>query len=187
MSCEKIVKHYISVDLTGENIESLIGKPPVKYSDLKKYKNVKELLGKHGYAVILWQTDNEDTGHWVALYERFDGVLTYADSYGLHWGQERRYAPYDAAEPHYLSKLIESSGMKTDWLKTDYQRKGSGIDTCGRWSCFFSLFGKRMTFPEINRFLTSNQSSFLTPDAIVTITTLWDLNEIRHFFDRENK
>jgi len=186
-TCEKVVEFYKTRDLSGDNIDYLIGKAPILYRDLGKVKSIKELLGKEGYAVILYETSSRTDGHWVALYERFDGVLCFADSYGLKYDTEQQYAEYTAKLPRYLTQLIESSGMDVDYNKVDYQNKSSRIATCGRYATFFCLFGQHMTFPEIQSFLMRNQDAFLTPDNIVTLCTLWGLGEIRHFFDRQNR
>ena len=186
-TCEKLVDFYKTRDLSGDNIAQLINKAPILYGDLGKFKSVKELLGKEGYAVILYETSSRTDGHWTALYLRFDGVLCFADSYGLKYDTEQQYAAYTAKLPRYLTQLIEGSGMEVDYNKVDYQNKASRIATCGRYATFFCLFGKHMTFPEIQTFLARNQNSFLTPDNIVTLTTLWGLDEIRHFFDRQNR
>lgn len=186
-TCEKVVEHYIKQDLTGDDIETLIHKPPVLYADLGKFKNVEELLGKDNYAVILYETSSRTSGHWVALYKRFDGVLCFSDSYGMRYDTEQQYAPYTEKLPRYLTQLIEGSGMPVEYNKVDYQNKNSRIATCGRYACFFCLFGKIMKFDEIQSFLQRNQDSFLTPDNIVCLTTLWGLGEIRNYFASLNR
>ena len=56
MSIEQLVTHFKTRDLTGQDIIKLIEKGPVIYSDLKKYRNLNQLLGKEGYVVLLYQT-----------------------------------------------------------------------------------------------------------------------------------
>lgn len=184
MSCNSIVQYYLNVDLSGQDIFHLTRKSPVLYSDLAKYKNVRELLGKEGYVVILYQTSSKTSGHWVSLYLRNDGVLCFADSYGLRFDTEQQYAAFDKPLPRYLTQLIESSGMQIDYNKTDFQNKSSRISTCGRYATFFCLFGPRMNFQKIKTFLTSNSSDFLKPDNIVTLLTLWSLDEIPSYFQQ---
>lgn len=186
-TCEQVVQHYVKQDLTGDDIARLIGKAPLLYRDLKGVRSAKELLGKEGYAIILYETSSRTSGHWVALYERFDGVLCFADSYGLKYDTEQQYAAYTAQLPRYLTAIIEGSGMKVEYNKVDYQNKSSRISTCGRYASFFCLFGQHMKFDEIQSFLARNQDAFLTPDNIVTLCTLWGLGEIRHYFDRLNR
>lgn len=184
---ENLVKHYKQTDLDGNEIQDMIGSPPVLYADLKKYKNVKQLLGKDKRCVILYETSSRTTGHFVALYERFDGVLCFCDSYGLRYDTEQQYAQYTARLPKYLTELIESSGMPIEYNKVDYQNKSSRIATCGRYSSFFCLIGQKATFREIQSLLTTNQDAFLVPDNIITLITIMGLHNIRHFFERENK
>lgn len=187
MSMENLVKMYKQKDLDGDEITALVGKPPVLYADLKNYKNIKQLLGKEGRVVILYETSSRTEGHFVALYERFDGVLCFADSYGLKYDTEQTYAQYTAKLPKYLTALIENSGMQIDYNKVDYQSRQSRIADCGRYSSFFCLIGAKATFREIQTLLTTNQDAFLTADNIVTLMTLMGLHNIRHFFERENK
>ena len=187
MSMENLVKLYKQRDLDGGEIEALVGKPPVLYADLKKYKNVKQLLGKEGRVVILYETSSRTNGHFVALYERYDGVLCFSDSYGLRYDTEQQYAEYTNKLPRYLTALIENSGMPVDYNKVDYQSKNSKIADCGRYSSFFCLIGQKANFREIQTLLTTNQDAFLIPDNIITLITLIGLHNIRHFFERENK
>jgi hypothetical protein len=154
----------------------------VLYSDLGKFKNVRELLGKEGYAVILYQTSSRTSGHWTALYLRNDGVLCFADSYGLKYDDEMQYAAFDKPLPRYLTMLIEGSGMQVDYNTSDFQNKSSRVSTCGRYATFFCLFGPKMNFRQIKSFLTGNSSDFLKPDNIVTLLTLWSLDEIPAFY-----
>jgi len=186
-TCEKVVEFYKTRDLSGEDIQHLINKAPVLYRDLAKFKSMNQLLGEEGYAVILYETSSRTDGHWVAIYNRFDGKLCFADSYGLKPDTEQQYAEYTDKLPRYLTQLIESSEREIDYNKVDYQNKASRIATCGRYATFFCLFGSHMTFPEIQTFLSRNQDAFLTPDNIVCLCTLWGLREIRHFFDRQNR
>lgn len=187
MSFENLVRLYQTRDLDGDAIERLVGKPPVLYSDLRKYKSAQQLIGKEKRVVILYQTSSRTSGHFVALYERFDGVLCFCDSYGLKYDAEIQYAEYDQPLPRYLTNLIENSGMDIDYNKVDYQRKQSRIADCGRYSSFFCTVGQQATFREIQTMLTTNQDAFLIPDHIVTMVTLLGLHNIRHFFERENK
>jgi hypothetical protein len=184
-SAEAVVQYYSKEDLSGEEIKILTRKEPVIYSDLAKYKSVQQLLGKENYCVIMYQTSSRTTGHFVALYMRYDGVLCFADSYGIRVDTEQQYgASYDDKIPKYLSNLIEKSGLPYEENKVDYQSKSSRISTCGRFASFFCIFGRDLQFREIQDFLTTNQDSFLKPDNIVTMLTLFPLREIRQYYDK---
>jgi len=184
-SFENLVRYYKRTDLSGEEIQQLIGKPPILYSDLRNYKNIKSLLGKEGYVVILYQTSSRTDGHFVALYLRFDGVLCFSDSYGLRYDTEQQYANFDNKLPRYLTALIENSGLEVDYNKVDYQSKRSVIADCGRYASFFCLIGRHATFKEINILLNTNQDAFLIADNIVTMITLIGLKDIRAFFEKD--
>lgn len=178
-SIERLVERFKVQDLSGEDIQRLVGKYPVVYSELAQYRSVKDLLGKEKYAVILYEVSSKTSGHFVALYEREDGTLCFADSYGLFVDDEDQYAPTNAKLPKYLGALIAKSGMPFEYNRIDYQSRKSGVATCGRWSCFFCLFGRKRTFAQIDALLTRNASAWLNqPDNIVVMLSLWPLLEL---------
>ena len=181
MSIEQLVTHFKTRDLTGQDIIKLIEKGPVIYSDLKKYRNLNQLLGKEGYVVLLYQTSSKTTGHFVALFLR-NNVIHFQDSYGFKYDSEQQYAPFDEPLPRYLTQLIESDGRPVVWSKHDYQSKSSSIATCGRWSCLRIML-KSVSDMDFQHIFYNNKDAYLTSDNLVVMLTLVGLNDINDYFE----
>ena len=179
MSIETIVSHFKKRDLSGEEIQKLIGKPPVLYSDLRG-KTLSQLFGKENYFIVLYQTSSRTTGHYVAITKSDSGLVRYADSYGIpNPDTELQYTPYDQVLPKYLSKLLD--GVDFESNRVDYQAKKSVISTCGRYSSLFCLF-RNLTLSQIHEMYKMGKSAFLNDtDNLVTILTLIGLNDIQSY------
>jgi hypothetical protein len=113
----------------------------IKYSELKGFRNIDELLPQAtDFVVILYQT-SENEGHWITLLkypERFGRyTLEYFDPYGkavdepLNWNTQTRNKKLGIAAP-YLSQLMKSSSHKLLENKVVYQATNPDIQTCGR-------------------------------------------------------
>jgi hypothetical protein len=185
-SIEQVVKYYIKKDLTGEEIRRLTGKYPILYSDLKNYTFKNLLKGVGDHQVILLQTLSKVQGHFVAVFERADGVY-YFDSYGLGSPDSYKdYTKYDQQFPNYLSKLLRESGKPIIVNNYDYQSWNPSTSTCGRYSALrIHLIG--LNNVEFHSLFVGNNSRFLNrPDQLVTILTLTALNNINQIFDDNN-
>lgn len=184
---ESIVKYYIKKDLTGDEIKKITGKYPVLYSDLKNYTMKKLLKGVGDYQVLLLQTLTKIEGHFVALFQRSDGIY-YFDSYGLGSPDSyKEYTKYDQQFPNYLSQLLNASGKPIIVNNYDYQSWNPGISTCGRYSSLrIHLMG--LNNDEFHSLFIGNQSKFLNrPDYVVCLLTLTALNNINEIFDNNQK
>jgi hypothetical protein len=110
----------------------------IKYSQLKDYTSLQELLPlEFDYKVILLET-NRNTGHWVCIL-RLGGVIECFNSYGIGIDQEWRYIP-DTIErllgqsTRYLTNLIKKSeGFTVISNKYKFQSKSDDVATCARW------------------------------------------------------
>lgn len=190
MSLENIIFYFKQRDLSGLEIENLTGKLPIIYSDLEKYGNLSELLGKHQYSVILYQTSSRTTGHFVSIsYDDDTDTIRFSDSYGIPVDTEQQYAAYDKPLPKYLSLLIEkhmknNPHCKYEYNKHDWQAKKASVTTCGRWASLFSLFHK-IPLRDFDQMMLSNHSAFLSDsDNVATLLTLVGLNDIQDYFKR---
>jgi hypothetical protein len=110
----------------------------IKYSELKNYKSLQELLpSSFDYKIILLES-NRNTGHWVAILH-LGGVIECFNSYGVSIDSEWKYIP-DSIErmlgqsTRYLSNLIKKSeGLTVVSNKYKFQSSNNNISTCGRW------------------------------------------------------
>lgn len=116
----------------------------IKYSDLKNYQTIDQLLPrKKDFVIILYQ-NSPNEGHWTILMKD-DKYLEYFDSYGnkvdepLKWISKEENNNLGIMEP-YLSKIINNSNYKLNYNKTKFQSDNnhSEISTCGR-HCLFRL------------------------------------------------
>ena len=179
---ERLVEYFRKQDLTGDDITKMIHKSPVAYSQLGKYKSLKDLLGKEGYVVILYEV-SQNSGHWVCLVDQGDTVF-FQDSYGYPPDAPitRGLVPYDQKNyPLYLTKLIQSDSRKFDYNKIDYQSKNPNTGDCGRHACLKCLL-KDIPNDKYRELLFQNQNPYLTPDNLVVLLTLMGLNNINQFY-----
>ena len=110
----------------------------IKYSELKNYNSLQELLpSPFDYKIILLES-NRNTGHWVAIL-RMNNIIECFNSYGVSIDSEWKYIP-DSIErmlgqsTRYLSNLIKKSeGLTVVSNKYKFQSSTNDISTCGRW------------------------------------------------------
>lgn len=173
-SLEQITLKSVNNDLSNNGIYRLTGKQPISYSDLAKYSNLNDLLGKDNFCVLLYQTSSKTTGHWVALMVNIKNEIVFFDSYGLKYDFEQQYgATYDKSLPKYLTNLIESDGRVVKYNTFDYQRWGKSVSTCGRWSSIAVNLLRKLSLQAFNRLFTTNKSTLLNNgDFTITLLTL---------------
>jgi hypothetical protein len=110
----------------------------IKYSELKNYKSLQELLpSSFDYKIVLLESA-KNTGHWVAILH-LGGVIECFNSYGVSIDSEWKYIP-DSIErwlgqsTRYLSNLIKKAkGLTVVSNKYKFQSSANDISTCGRW------------------------------------------------------
>ena len=110
----------------------------IKYSQLKDYSSLQELLPlPFDYKIILLET-NRNTGHWVCVL-RLGHVIECFNSYGIGIDSEFRFIP-DSIErmlgqsKRYLGILIDKShGFQVISNKYKFQSKSDDVATCARW------------------------------------------------------
>ena len=108
----------------------------MRYSDLKNYKTITQLLPKDkSYAFLLYQQET-NSGHWV-LIMRYGSTIEFFCSYGsaidapLKWTNPRDRQMLGEAVP-YLSNLLKSQKeFNVIHNPVQYQSKGSDKATCG--------------------------------------------------------
>ena len=112
----------------------------IKYSELGRYNDVRELLPKSRDYVILLVEQKLNRGHWVALL-RNGNMIEYFDPYGyrpdkaLLWTPRQLRKRLGQDEPHlsHLLNKAKDDGMKVVFGETSYQKRDDpGVQTCGR-------------------------------------------------------
>lgn len=108
----------------------------MKYSDLKDYKTITQLLPKDKSFVFLLYQHAQNEGHWVLLM-RYGTTIEFFCSYGsaidapLKWTNPRDRQMLGEAVP-YLSNLLRAQKeFNVIHNPVQYQSKGSDKATCG--------------------------------------------------------
>jgi hypothetical protein len=133
-------------------------------------ESIDEAFDDAGRCIMLYLTENEDTGHWVCLLKKGD-TIEYFDPYG-------GYKP--DGERHWLSKekreeLGEDDMTLTKMLKGykvisnpyHFQQEKNNVNTCGRHCCVRALHGY-LSLTDYNKMI---KDSGITPDEFVTTYT----------------
>jgi hypothetical protein len=153
----------------------------VSYPDLKKIKDIDNLLEPFKCCVILYITHpNENYGHWCCLLKRKDitkkhDVIEFFDPYGIIVDKELKWIPKPIRQKSgqdfpYITKLLLEAinkGYKIEYNNYRFQHKGENIRTCGRWVSL-RLFYRNLTLEQFKDLIHSYP---LKPDETVTLLT----------------
>ena len=187
MSLQKLVETYIRIPLNGNEIEKLIGRAPILYENLSKYKKLEDLIDGFGYAVILMQVSTQTSGHYVAIGINAVGNSYYFDPYGFSNVETQQLSTYDKKLPNYITPLLEDYKQRhpktiVERNTVDFQRKSGNVADCGRHSALACLLLRHLTFRELNELYFTNNDGWLTGDNISTLLTLLSLDDIRKYY-----
>ena len=143
METDAQIAGRISKPLTDADIESHTGVSAdkiVKYSDLKNYKKIEDLLPSDKSFKIILIEDKYNSGHWVVVM-RYGKTIEYFNSYGAKWDTDWKFINRmmrvilgeNSNEMTRLMEQAKEDGWNTTWNKHKYQRVSSAVQTCGRW------------------------------------------------------
>jgi hypothetical protein len=129
----------ISNDDFNRYIDDATNDKILKYSELRNYNTIYDLLpSERDYKIILTES-SLNTGHWCAVL-RYNNTFEWFDSYGCKPDGELRYIVAGVRKMlgediHYLSKLIKTIHAPDKFIynKKKFQVLKDGINTCGRW------------------------------------------------------
>ena len=118
----------------------------ITYNELKDYKSIGELLPKKkDYVILLYQTESEHSGHWVALC-RYEDNIFYFDSYGKPCDEPQKWNNKGIMIPNLLSDLLDKGDFNVYENNKQYQKRAYLINTCGRHCVNFIQFFKNFNF-----------------------------------------
>lgn len=182
MDYNKYISKEIERPLSDDEVLKLCNNQAnlMKYSDLHKYKNVDQVLGKYKACIILVET-KKNFGHWCCLFK-------YPNSNTLEWYDSYAYKPDDELEfvekdfkknnnmsyPH-LTKLLYGGSKKynIEYNDKNNQSEESNISTCGRY------VGMRLNLRNLNNKqfnkLLSGLSKKIKKSKDWTITVMSDI------------
>ena len=158
--------------LSDKDVKSII--PTLKvvsYPELLSATSIDQVLDEKGRLMLLYLTENENTGHWVCLLKRRGTkCIEYFDPYGKYGpdGESKWLTPEELEEfgqdTFHLSKLIKNSPYKLVVNKTQFQKDKRDVNTCGR-HCLTRLYLKHLSLPEYTKLV---KGSGVSPDDFVS-------------------
>lgn len=149
-----------------------------KYSELRKYHTLADMLPERlSYVIILYE-DSPNVGHWVCVSKPDDNTVEYFDSYGgkpdapLKWTPKQRRIGMGAGEP-LLGILFDKCPEKVVYNKIPYQREGNHINDCGRWCCIRVLRMKAgLNLTQFYKYIKDQARQFHTDKFDVVVAKL---------------
>ena len=143
METDAQIAGRISKPLTDVDIESHTGVSAdkiVKYSELKDYKKIEDLLPSDKSFKIILIEDKYNSGHWVVVM-RYGKTIEYFNSYGAKWDTDWKFINrmmrvilgQNSYEMTRLMEQAKDDGWNTTWNHHKYQKVSSKVQTCGRW------------------------------------------------------
>jgi len=148
----------------------------LKYSDLKNYSNIDELLpNDKDFKIILIEQEHH-VGHWVCVM-RYGNTIEYFNPYGTKVDNDKKFIgklrnALLGQEEDVLSEMMEKSPYKCIYSKKRFQKLRPEIQTCGRW-CLLRIMCMKdldMDIKEFKKFINSGvESSGLPKDALVSL------------------
>ena len=149
----------------------------IKYSELKKYNNIEDLLPTIPDFVFILYEDSPENGHWTATTRTKEGI-NYFDSFGkrvdnplISWDTPEIVKQRLGENIHYLSKLFNKTKLPVKYNDIDYQIDRQGIETCGRHCCFYTgnMLKHNMSMDKYYRFMKAMRKKYkMTYDEVVS-------------------
>lgn len=174
---KQVVDAYKSISLSDQDVMKLVNHKArvLIYSDLKHFRTLDEALGPHKAIFLLYET-RKDYGHWVAVFQHNKTTVEFFDPYGifpdeeLYWTNVHTRKMLGQDVPYLSSLLLKSKYPNLEYNNYKFQKEGSDINTCGRWSAL-RIALRDMSLEDFKKnFLGKNS------DDLVTILTSFDLN-----------
>jgi hypothetical protein len=174
MNIDKLINQYEKIAIDNEQIMKALDNKTkiILYTDLDKYKNINELLQPHDNVVLLYQTTNNNFGHWTCIWKK-DNTVYFFDPYGMAPDTEIKFCPYikKANDQYILSNMLKSSVYAIETNKTPYQSltwdKKIVPNTCGR-HCIVRLKLRHLNHDQYKNFM---KSAHYDSDKLVSIMT----------------
>lgn len=146
----------------------------VAYPDLLKAQSINEVLDEKGRLMLLYLTENQNTGHWVCLLNyRNTNIIEYFDPYGnfrpdgeSKWLSKSQLREFGQATKK-LTQLLNTSNYEIKSNAFPFQKDKINMNTCGR-HCTTRLYFKNLTLPDYIKLI---KSTGLTPDDFVCAFT----------------
>lgn len=121
----------------------------ILYSDVKKYKNIYDLLAPYGRVVILYYW-KKYSGHWICVFVNKNRNVEIFDSFGTFIDDTLKNINADFRKEtnqdyKYLTKLLYDAGYHVEY--NDMQLQDHSASTCGRW-CVYRMKRNDLTIEQ---------------------------------------
>lgn len=156
---QKTIKERLITPMSNGDLERHTGikeEDIIKYSELKNYSKIEELLPTDKSARVILMEDKPNSGHWVCIM-RYGKTIEWFNSYGDKWDTDwgfvsrmmRMILGQNDKDASRLMKQAEKDGWEVVWNKKKLQKMGANIQTCGR-HCVLRIEMMKMgyTLPE---------------------------------------
>lgn len=167
------VMHYA---LSEDDIRKIAGDIPIyRYPDIAKFTNPDEMFKGKKAAVLLFLTENADTGHWITVLNHPDHIEVF-DSYGTPidgdrtWLTKAELRRFNEEIP-YLTRLLKNA--KKPVVHNTTKLQADSADTCGRWAVARILNSEM----PLHSFIKNMVGGGASPDVNVTNYTFGLLNK----------
>lgn len=176
MNQKQINKHK-NIPLSDSDVMRLVEKKAkiVIYSDLNDFDSLDEVMGEHEACFLLYEF-KKDFGHWTCLFKMKDGkTIEFFDPYGIFPDTELDWIPKNfrkisGQDYPLLTSLLYYSPYNLTYNQHAFQKKGEGINTCGRWCALRLVFRELSLKGFVKLFKKTNG------DDLVSILTSYDLD-----------
>jgi hypothetical protein len=137
------MNNKIDVPLSDSAVREALGADTriLKYSELKNYKTMAELLPTVNSFFICLLEEEQNRGHWTCMM-RLKKNYFYFNSYGVKYDADISVVPrcirriLDEDPARQFKRLL--GGRKCDWNRVQVQ--GETSQTCGRWVVLAIVF-----------------------------------------------
>jgi hypothetical protein len=138
----------LMIPLSDSKVKAALGPDTriLKYSELKNYETINELLPKINDFVILLLEDQPSSGHWTCLAKLPSGYY-YMNSYGQKYDSDMSVIPMCikkilGQDRKEITRLLD--GHACDWNRVKLQGERSMV--CGRWCTLFLTMTTKMSY-----------------------------------------
>jgi hypothetical protein len=174
---KKLLQHALSDKEISDFFDGKVN--ILKYSELSRYSNINDVLGKYERCIILFENGEIDNGHWTALVKIYlpkrKPYILFADSYGHIMEDEFNWIPksfqnMSMQKRGILLKLLINQPLDVHYSQYRLQKIGKlddvNVNTCGRWASMFCLFNM-VSEKQFSELFRMGQPYGITPDELV--------------------
>ena len=154
--------------------EYLKGVNILKYSQLKDYNNIEELLPTHkSYFIILYEFE-PNYGHFCCCMRDKNNNIIYFDSYGMPPSQPLKENTEEVniqlgQDKPYLNMLFDKTPLPVLYNGYQFQNDNSDIATCGRWCILIiKCIKENATLQEFIKTFKDIKKKQVSPDLVVS-------------------